>query len=292
MTMSNRSATIYIVAGPTASGKSARAIELAKEHNGVIINCDSLQIYDALPMLTAQPSEEDFAEVPHRLYSHLHPNDVCSAGNWREHAMPVIEEVLSEGKTPIICGGTGLYIRSLTDGLSPIPDIPDDVRNAVVARYEDIGAEEFYADLQKRDPEMAARFHVNHKARIVRAMEVLEATGKSLAEWQKLEREGPPEHWKFEIETIIPERTELYDRCNRRFLQMLDMGVMDQVEEFSTRIENGEVTEGVPVTKALGFKPLRAYLKGEMSKEDAIEQSQIDTRHYAKRQTTWFRNQI
>lgn len=290
--MSNRSATIYIVAGPTASGKSARAIELAKEHDGVIINCDSLQIYDALPMLTAQPSEEDFAEVPHRLYAHLHPNDVCSAGNWRELAMPVIEEVLTQGKTPIICGGTGLYIRALTDGLSPIPDIPDDVRNAVVEKYESIGAEEFYKELEARDPEMAARFHVNHKARIIRAMEVLEATGKSLAEWQKLEREGPPEHWKFEIETIIPERETLYDRCNRRFLQMIDMGVMDQVEEFSARIERGEVNEGVPVTKALGFKPLRAYMKGQMSLEDAIEQSQIDTRHYAKRQTTWFRNQI
>lgn len=292
MAMSNRSATIYIVAGPTASGKSARAMELAKDHDGVIINCDSLQIYDALPMLTAQPSEEDFAEIPHRLYAHLHPNDVCSAGNWRELAMPVIKDVLEAGKTPIICGGTGLYIRALTDGLSPIPDIPDDVRAAVVARYEEIGAEEFYADLQRRDPDMAARFHVNHKARIIRAMEVLEATGKSLAEWQKLEREGPPEHWEFKIEKIIPEREALYERCNHRFRQMIDMGVLDQVKEFSNRIKSGEVNEGVPVTKALGFKPLRAYLKGEMGLEDAIERSQIDTRHYAKRQTTWFRNQI
>lgn len=284
--------TIYIVAGPTASGKSARAIELAQKHNGVIINCDSLQIYDALPMLTAQPDADDLETVPHRLYSHLHPNEVCSAGNWREMVIPVIEDVLGNGQTPIICGGTGLYIKSLTDGLSPMPDIPDDIRNSVVARYETIGAEKFYAELQQRDPVMAARFHVNHKARIIRAMEVLETTGKSLAEWQELEREGPPDHWHFEIETIIPERSVLYDRCNTRFVWMVENGALEQVEEFSKRIKSGEVNDGVPVTKALGFKPLRAYLQGEMSKEDAIERSQIDTRHYAKRQTTWFRNQI
>lgn len=290
--MSQESKTIYIVAGPTASGKSSRAIELARQYDGVIINCDSLQIYDALPTLTAQPDKDDLATVPHRLYSQLHPNDVCSAGNWRELAMPVIEKVLEDGKTPVICGGTGLYIRSLTDGLSPIPDIPDDIRAEVVERYERQGAEKFYAELEKRDPVMAARFHVNHKARIIRAMEVLEATGRSLSEWQKLERKGPPEHWHFEIETIIPERETLYSRCNVRFLQMLDNGVLDEVQEFADRIDRGEVQEGVPVTKALGFKPLRAYLRGEMSKEVAIEQSQIDTRHYAKRQTTWFRNQI
>ncbi|MFP4314539.1 MAG: tRNA (adenosine(37)-N6)-dimethylallyltransferase, partial [Alphaproteobacteria bacterium] len=173
-----------------------------------------------------------------------------------------------------------------------IPDIPHDVRNAVVEKYETIGAEAFYAELKKRDPVMAARFHVNHKARIIRAMEVLEATGKSLSDWQKLEREGPPEHWDFDIETIIPERETLYNRCNTRFLQMIEGGVLDEVAEFSERLDSGEVKEGVPVTKALGFKPLRAYLRGEMDLEAAIEQSQIDTRHYAKRQTTWFRNQI
>ncbi|MFP4313821.1 MAG: tRNA (adenosine(37)-N6)-dimethylallyltransferase, partial [Alphaproteobacteria bacterium] len=162
--MSTDKQKVYIVAGPTASGKSARALELAAhKYDGVIINCDSLQIYDALPTLTAQPDAQDLKSAPHRLYSHLHPNEVCSAGNWRELVMPVIEEVIQEEKTPIICGGTGLYIRALTDGLSPIPDIPHDVRNAVVEKYETIGAEAFYAELEKRDPVMAARFHVNHK---------------------------------------------------------------------------------------------------------------------------------
>lgn len=173
-----------------------------------------------------------------------------------------------------------------------MPDIPDDVRDAVVKRYEDIGAEAFYAELEKRDPEMAARFHVNHKARIIRAMEVLEATGQSLADWQELEREGPPEHWHFEIETIIPERKILYDRCNIRFEWMIENGALEEIEAFQARIDSGEVTDGVPVTKALGFKPMRRYLRGEISKDEAITLSQGETRRYAKRQTTWFRNQI
>jgi len=284
---------IYIVAGPTASGKSARALELAQDLGGVIINCDSLQIYDGLPTLTAQPSEGDLKAAPHMLYKHLHPNDVTSAGNWRELVQPIIAKVLAERKAPIICGGTGLYIKALTDGLSPMPDVPDEVRARVVAHYDEVGAEAFYAELQARDPEMAARFHVNHKARIVRAMEVLEATGQSLAEWQKLERAGPPEDWEFVTEIIMPERGELYRRCNARFVQMVEQGsALEEVRDFAARIERGEVDEGVPLTKALGFKQLRSYLNGEMDLDEAIMLSQGETRRYAKRQSTWFRNQM
>ena len=286
------SINIFIIAGPTASGKSATALDIAEKHNGVIINCDSQQIYDGLPILSAQPPEEDKKRAPHRLYAALHPNDVCSAGNWREIAEPVIQEVIANDQTPVICGGTGLYIKALIEGLSPMPDIPDEVRNAVVARYDEIGAEEFYKDLESRDPEMAARFHVNHKARIIRAMEVLEATGRSLADWQKEERQAPPSEWNFEIHKIIPERETLYARCNERFEWMVDNGALEEVEEFDQRLQSGEVKDGVPLTKALGFKELRAYLRGEMSKEDAIEKSQALTRNYAKRQTTWFRNQL
>ena len=284
--------TIHIVCGPTAGGKSAKAMELARKHEGVIINCDSQQIYDGLPALSAQPPEEDKAEIPHRLYAHLHPNDVCSAGNYRELAEPVIEEVIAEGHTPIICGGTGLYIRALMEGLSPIPDIPSDVRDEVVARYEELGAEEFYAQLKARDPVMAERFHVNHKARIIRAMEVLEATGKSLAEWQELDRQPPPAHWDFEVHKVLPERETLYARCNERFEWMVENGALEDVKTFDARLQSGEVKDGVPLCKALGFKELRAYLNGEMSKEDAIEKAQGITRRYAKRQTTWFNNQL
>lgn len=283
---------IHIVAGPTASGKSATALELASAHNGVIINCDSQQIYDGLPILSAQPPEEDKAVAPHRLYAELHPNDVCSAGNWREIAEPIIQEVIDDGQTPIICGGTGLYIKALMDGLSPMPDIPDEVRNTVVNRYEKIGAEAFYKELESRDPEMATRFHVNHKARIIRAMEVLEATGKSLAEWQKLPRTPPPAEWEFTLHKVMPDRETLYDRCNKRFEWMVENGALEEVEDFDRRIQSGEVIDGVPLTKALGFKELRSYLRGEMPKEEAITLAQASTRHYAKRQTTWFKNQL
>ena len=225
--MNSAPQTIHIIAGPTASGKSAKALELAQKLDGVIINCDSMQLYDDLPILSAQPSAQDLNTAPHRLYAALHPNDVCSAGNWRELALPIIHEVLDAGQTPIICGGTGLYIKALIDGLSPMPDIPEEVRERVVARYETLGAEKFYAELEARDPVMAARFHVNHKARVIRAMEVLEATGKSLAEWQKLDREGPPDHWNFEIHKTLPEREELYRRCNERFEWMIDHGALD-----------------------------------------------------------------
>ena len=268
------------------------AMQLARKHNGVIINCDSLQIYDALPILTAQPSDEEKTEIPHRLYAALHPNKVCSAGNWREMAEPIIHEVIENGQTPIICGGTGLYIKALIDGLSPMPDIPEEIRAQVVAEYEEIGPEEFYKKLQSRDPVMAERFHVNHKARIIRAMEVLEATGKSLAEWQELDRIPPPEHWDFKITKVLPDRETLYDRCNIRFEKMLDMGALNEVRDFDAKLKSGEVDEGVPVCKALGFKQLRAHLNNEMPLDEAITSAQTVTRNYAKRQITWFRNQL
>lgn len=290
--MSTQLHTIHIIAGPTASGKSAKAIELAQKLNGVIINCDSMQLYDDLPILSAQPSEDDKALVPHRLYGTLHPNEVCSAGNWRELVEPVINEVFADSKTPIICGGTGLYIKALIEGLSPMPDIPSEVRERVVKKHDQLGAEKFYAELEKRDPEMAARFHVNHKARIIRAMEVLEATGKSLSEWQKLDRLGPPEHWRFDVHKILPEREKLYDRCNKRFEWMLDNGALEEVAAFENRLKEGDVNEGVPLCKALGFKQLRAHLNGEMDIDEAVTIAQGITRRYAKRQVTWFKNQL
>jgi tRNA dimethylallyltransferase len=289
--MTKDSATIHIICGPTASGKSARAIELAREQNGVIINCDSMQIYNDLPLLTAQPSDADKAEAPHELYATLHPNEGCSAGHWREMVEPLIERVLENGKTPIVCGGTGLYIRALTDGLSPMPEIPDEVRVASVKLQAELGNPAFHAELEKLDPVMAERFHPHHTARIIRAHEVITGTGKSLAEWQKLDRTPPPEHWNFNIEKVLPDRTTLYERCNARFLWMMDNGALEEVEAFSDKIERGEVRPDIPLAKALGFKPLRAYLNGEMSKEDAIDRAQTDTRQYAKRQNTWFTNQ-
>lgn len=283
---------IHIIGGPTASGKSARALELAKEKNGMIINCDSLQIYDGLHLLTAQPSEGDLEQAEHKLYSHLHPNEACSAGNWREIVEPLIHEILGNGKTPIIVGGSGLYIKALTDGLSPMPDVPQDVRDRAMEKQRELGNPAFHTELEKRDPEMASRFHPFHTARLVRAWEVLEATGKSLAEWQKLPRIGPPDNWHFETEVIIPERPVLHERCNNRFLWMVDNGALEEVEAFAQRVESGGIHHNVPILKALGYRELLSYINGKSNKNDAIQKAQARTRQYAKQQITWFKNQI
>ncbi|MCB1651842.1 MAG: tRNA (adenosine(37)-N6)-dimethylallyltransferase MiaA [Alphaproteobacteria bacterium] len=300
--------TIHIIAGPTASGKSARAMEIAKELDGVIINCDSQQIYDGLPILTAQPSEEDKAKIPHKLYAALDPNEVCSAGHWREIAEPLIEETLAQSRTPIICGGTGLYIKALIDGLSPMPDIPEDVRARAIEMHENWPIEDIFAAVESRDPVMAERLDSQNRARLIRAWEVFEATGKSLAVWQELPRQKPPAHWHFEIHKVLPAREELYRRCNERFEIMLQNGAFEETAAFGEKIERGEVKQGAPLTKALGFPQLWNYirLKSEQGQTSItwnsaqndpefapfLSEAQAQTRHYAKRQNTWFTNQL
>lgn len=284
--------TIHIVCGPTASGKSTYAMTLAAQNNGVIINCDSLQIYDGLPILTAQPTIEDKNSIPHELYGKLHPNEPCSAGNWREMAILTIKKTLSNNQTPIICGGSGLYIKALIDGLSPMPDITDETRQKVEEMYKESGAQGLHEELAKQDPVMAARLHPNHSARLMRAMEMIIQTGTSLAEWQEKPREKPPEDWKFEVHKIMPPREELYNNCNTRFEKMLNAGALEEVEKFTEKLENSLIKQGAPLTKALGYEHLRDYIKGLISREEAIEKSQTQTRHYAKKQVTWFRHQI
>jgi tRNA dimethylallyltransferase len=284
--------TVHIIAGPTASGKSAKALEMAEKLDGVIINCDALQIYKDLPILSAQPASQDLSKAPHELYGILGPEESCSAGHWSTLAKFVIEKALAEKRTPIICGGTGLYIKTLMEGLSPMPAVPEEIRERTNALAEKLGSAGLHAELEKRDPEMAARFHPNHSARIIRAWEVLEATGKSLAKWQRGDKTAPPGHWHFEITKIIPEREILRQRCDTRFDWMMQQGALEEVKTFDTRMQNGEVSKTTPVTKALGFKPLQAFLHGKISKDEAIERAKIDIRQYAKRQLTWLRNQL
>jgi tRNA dimethylallyltransferase len=267
-------------------------MDLAASENGVIINADSMQVYDGLPLLTAQPSDKDKQTHPHELYGALHPNDSCSAGNWREMVEPLIHQILAENKTPIVVGGSGLYIKALIDGLSPMPDIPEDVRTAASQKQKELGNPAFHAELAKRDPEMARRLDPQNTARLVRAWEVLEATGKSLAEWQKMPRLTPPENWEFNITLVMPKRDVLYDRCNQRLLWMLENGALDELSSFNSNIEEGTIRPDALLTHALGAQPLTAYLNGEMSKDEAVEKAQGETRQYAKRQVTWFRHQI
>ena len=286
------SKTIHIIAGPTAGGKSALAIARAKELGGEIINCDSRQIYTELPILSAQPSAEDKQIVPHHLYGTLHPDDTCSAGSWREMATPLIEDLLDKGITPIITGGNGLYIKILIEGISPIPDVPAEIRLAAVEKQKQLGNPAFHTELQKRDPDTAALYHPMHTARLIHAWEILETTGKPLAYWQSIPKIAPPEDWMFEITLVMPEREILFDRCNKRFEQMLEQGAAEELEAFDAKVERDEISKESVLIKTVGANGLRAWREGRISKEDAIILAQTETRQYAKRQTTWFNNQI
>lgn len=284
--------TIHIIAGPTASGKSKLAIERANALNGAIINCDSRQIYQDLPILTAQPSEDDKKLAPHYLYGVMPPNDVCSAGSWREMVTPIIEKLLAKCITPIITGGNGLYIKTLIEGISPIPDVPPDIRLAAVERQKELGNPAFYEELQKRDPLTAAQYHPMHTARLIHAWEILETTGTPLAEWQAVPKIAPPDDWIFDITIVMPEREKLYANCNVRFLQMLDMGAMEELAAFDRRVDSGEISTDAILIKTVGASALRDWREGRISKEDAVNLAQTETRQYAKRQTTWFKNQV
>jgi tRNA dimethylallyltransferase len=284
--------TIHIIAGPTASGKSSLALKLAHELNGTIINCDSMQIYDGLHILTAQPSKEDMAVVPHKLYSALQPDENCSAGIWRDMAEKEINAALAENRTPIICGGTGLYIKALMEGLSPIPQIPKEVREAAVKRQQELGNPGFYEELKERDPETAARFHPQHTSRLIRAWEVLAATGRTLSQWQKKTKNAPPDSWNFEIHKVMPPREELHRNCDARFVKMLDNGALEEVIKLNAEIDAGTVPPDALLTKALGYTYLRDYMHGKLTREQAIALSQAQTRQYAKRQVTWFKHQL
>ncbi len=284
--------TIHIIAGPTASGKSALALKRAFEIDGTIINVDSRQIYDALPILSAQPTEEEKKQAPHLLYGFLNPNDTCSAGTWREIATPLIEKLLQEGKTPIITGGTGLYIKTLIEGISPIPGVPPEIREAANEKQKELGNPAFYAELEKRDPITAAQYHPMHTARLVHAWEILDATGKPLSYWQSLPKQAPPNDWRFEVTLVMPDRVQLSANFEKRFRTMVDGGALEELEAFDQKVANGEINEDAIVIKTIGAPALRAYREGRITKENAIELAAIETRQYAKRQTTWFNNQI
>lgn len=283
---------IHVIAGPTASGKSAFAIKMAQEMNGVIINADSLQLYDALPILSASPSANDLSAAKHVLYGDLNPNEACSAGNWRELAAVEIGKAFVDNRTPIVVGGSGLYLKALMQGLSPIPDIPREVRQKSCDEFIQMGADEFFKRLAMHDETAGQKLHKNHKARILRAWEVLEFTGRSIYKWQELAPQGALDDWSFDVKIIMPPRDALHERCNSRFVKMLEMGALEEARLFSDRIKNGEILKNCPPTKAIGFAQLVDFIDGKTTKECAIADSQTATRRYAKRQITWLRHQL
>ena len=277
-----------LIAGPTASGKSALALELALATGGVVINADSMQVYRDLRIITARPTRADEALVPHRLYGHVDAAVNFSAGAWVNDAATALEGARAEGRLPIFIGGTGLYFKALTAGLSVVPPIPAEVREDVRARLERNGVEALHAELAARDPRAAERLNLRDRTRIARALEVVEATGRSLLDWHQ---EGQPPllpQDSFRAVFLAPEREELYARIDARFDAMLGAGALREVERLAAR----KLDPLLPAMKAHGVPALIRHLRGELSLDEAATIGRTDTRHYAKRQYTWFRHQL
>jgi tRNA dimethylallyltransferase len=277
-----------LIAGPTASGKSALALELAQKTGGVVINTDSMQVYRDLRILTARPTVAEEAQAPHRLYGHVDAAINFSAGAWVSDAAKALAEARAQNRLPIFVGGSGLYFKALTRGLSAVPPIAAEVRERVRARLERDGVEALHAELAQKDPVSAARLKPRDRTRVARALEVVEATGRSLTDWH---REGlppllPPD--EFSAVFLAPEREELYERIDARFDAMLGAGALQEVAALAAR----KLDPLLPAMKAHGVPALIRHLRGEITREEAAEIGRADTRHYAKRQFTWFRHQL
>ncbi len=280
------------IAGPTASGKSAFALEVAKQRGGIIINADSMQVYKDLPILTACPSAEEQAQAPHRLYGFLDGSEVCSAAFWAETAMAEINLAWAADKLPILVGGTGMYFKVLLDGIAKIPDIPEDIRAVVRAECEQDGSPALHRQLQEVDPGAAERLAPGDSQRVSRAVEVYRATGTPLSIWQQDTPPGPMAEYDraglVDKTVISPARSELYQRCDLRFDLMIKAGAIAEVEALLARGLSPEL----PIMRALGVPPLSAYLAGTTGLETAAEEAKMQTRRFAKRQLTWLRNQF
>ena len=277
-----------LITGPTASGKSALALRLAREANGVVVNADSMQVYDTLRVLTARPSEKEMEGVPHLLYGHVPATSTYSTGEWLRDVTALLPELRAGGRLPVFVGGTGLYFKALTGGLSDMPEISQDLRCRLRLQLKDEGPEALYAELSRRDPLVAESLRPRDGQRIVRALEVLEETGRSISELQG--KQGPkvidPARAKKLV--VLPDRNILHARIDRRFEKMLDSGAVDEVRALMAL----HPAPDAPVMKAIGMAQIAEMLEGGMSREEVIERGSALTRQYAKRQMTWFRNQM
>jgi tRNA dimethylallyltransferase len=276
-----------LIAGPTASGKSALALALAQELGGTIVNADSMQVYRDLRVITARPTPDEEARVPHRLYGHVDAAENYSVGRWLTDVRAALDEVRAAGRVPILTGGTGLYFKALTQGLSAVPPIPEEVRGRIRARLEAEGPAALREDLIRRDPSSAA-LKPSDRTRIARALEVVEATGRSLSEWH---REGLPPvldpSRAVKLFLDVP-RDALRARINARFDAMLASGALDEVRGLAAR----KLDPLLPAMKAHGVPWLVRHLAGEIALDEAAAGGKNDTRRYTKRQFTWFRHQL
>ncbi|WP_079212057.1 tRNA (adenosine(37)-N6)-dimethylallyltransferase MiaA [Brucella pituitosa] len=286
--MSEAAKDAILIAGPTASGKSALALHMAKKTGGFIVNTDSMQVYDVLDLLSARPQSDELREAEHFLYGHVAPSVSYSTGKWFADVEALLSRADLRTRTPIFVGGTGLYFRALLGGLSQMPEVPADVREHWRNRMSEEGAEALHSALTELDPEIAATLRPTDSQRIVRALEVFEGTGKSLLHWQKNTGTALVDDASATKIVLLPDRKWLGERIAQRFNLMWDHGALDEVRALNAL----HLDPALPAMKAIGVREISAFFAGEMTREDAIERSIIATRQYAKRQSTWFRNQL
>jgi tRNA dimethylallyltransferase len=283
-----RAGRAVLIAGPTASGKSALAIRIARAIGGTVVNADSMQVYRDLRALTARPTADEEADVPHRLYGHVDAAVNYSAGAYVTDAAQILAEARAAGRVPVFVGGTGLYFKALTQGLSAIPVIPDEVRDGVRQRLETEGVQALHATLAARDPASAERLSPRDRSRVARALEVVEATGRTLGDWHSETLPPLLPAGGYDAVFLDPDRDELYTRIDSRFGAMLDAGALDEVAALRDR----HLDPLLPAMKAHGVPALIRHLNGEIGLDEAAAVGRADTRHYAKRQFTWFRHQL
>jgi tRNA dimethylallyltransferase len=274
---------LALIAGPTASGKSALALRLARQTGGVIVNADSAQVYRDLRIVSARPGPADEARVPHRLYGYRDGADACSAADWAADAKAAITDVLRSGRLPILVGGTGLYIRTLIDGIAPVPPIDPDVRSAVRA----MPVADAHAALAREDPEAAARIRPSDTTRTARALEVLRSTGRTLKDWQRDKAGGIGGAVALAPLILLPPRNWLHARCDVRFDEIFSE---EGIVEVNSLLERN-LPPVAPVMRAIGVPEIAAWLRGEMDRDEALRAGRTSTRQYAKRQYTWFNRQ-
>jgi tRNA dimethylallyltransferase len=279
-------APVLVIAGPTASGKSALALSLAGAFGGTIVNADSLQTYRDLRILTARPDKAAEQRVPHRLYGFLDAGIRGSAAQWRVLALREIAAATKGGRLPIIVGGTGLYLRALENGLAPVPDIPEEIRQHTSELYRTLGGVAFRERLAQLDPVAAQRLFPGDRQRLVRAFEVVQTTGVPIDAWRR--RAHPRPDHRFATILLAPPRDWLYAACDARFARMIEGGALGEAARLCARTLDPDL----PAMKAVGLPELLSHLRGEMALGDAIAAAQRATRRYAKRQMTWFRHQI
>jgi tRNA dimethylallyltransferase len=275
-----------LIAGPTASGKSAQALALAEEIGGVVINADSMQVYREAPILTAQPGDADRACVPHLLYGHVSVTEVYSVGSWRTDAINALAQARAMQRIPVFVGGTGLYFMALTDGLADVPPTPPEIRDAARALLDDIGVEALHARLTDRDPLTASRLRASDPQRVLRAFEVFEATGRPLAEWQSAPAEPVLKDKKIAAFVLDPPRPQLRAHIAARFETMVERGGLEEARQLAG------LDPGLPAAKLLGLRPLQALAAGTLTKGEALDTAITATRQFAKRQMTWFRHRM